>query len=563
MKYHRSLSLFGIVLIASCVRSSLSLPQSGENTAVDDDDCSIPGNSNLFGNVEKWFNGMKDHGQQFLEEHVFNQKQEDLSANRDPFPSLQNPPKYHDNDPFSSISQTISSMFEAKTEDQPTPSPHKEQDSVLSSIITTAQKFAEGKNQNSRNFHQAWTLFGEFFGEAMNQMKKTFEHINFDRFNPIGMMYFVEHEDEIKNPSWKRRRHRFHQPLQIETVQELHNALYVSHLSYVDTVAGIRDGLKMFLNNSYELIYSKIDGLPGEPAHFIAIRKEAAPLKAKKWPPLFSPPKEVNLEIMLVVRGTKEFGDILSDGLLDAADFRDGKAHAGIAKAGKYLVDQHLDLFKELLGVSKRKKIRLSMVGHSLGAGAAAIAAVLFNEVEWIDASAVAFGCPALLSWELSQSAKDYITTVVTDSDVIPRMSGASISNMFLDVMSFDWTNKALEDIGMVLDYFNVPNCDGLLKWANETFDREDRPFFPTITKERRKPVLFPPGTCIHLYRDGIGFSGTYTPCSFFDQIDVTRTMVDDHLIPTGYHRAFLDLLRDSKKDLNFDFDHDVMAIKV
>lgn len=36
---------------------------------------------------------------------------------------------------------------------------------------------------------------------------------------------------------------------------------------------------------------------------------------------------------------------------------------------------------------------------------------------------------------------------------------------------------------------------------------------------EEMTPCLFPPGTCIHFYRDGSGIDGTYVPCTFFDEV--------------------------------------------
>jgi hypothetical protein len=43
----------------------------------------------------------------------------------------------------------------------------------------------------------------------------------------------------------------------------------------------------------------------------------------------------------------------------------------------------------------------------------------------------------------------------------------------------------------------------------------------------RIQPELFPPGRVIHLYRDGVGVSGCFVPNDFFNEIDVTRRMVD------------------------------------
>jgi hypothetical protein len=50
-------------------------------------------------------------------------------------------------------------------------------------------------------------------------------------------------------------------------------------------------------------------------------------------------------------------------------------------------------------------------------------------------------------------------------------------------------------------------------------------------TKARKQPEplpieLYPAGKCIHLYRDGVGISGCIVPNTFFNQIDVSRTMI-------------------------------------
>jgi hypothetical protein len=44
---------------------------------------------------------------------------------------------------------------------------------------------------------------------------------------------------------------------------------------------------------------------------------------------------------------------------------------------------------------------------------------------------------------------------------------------------------------------------------------------------EKLVPELYPPGKCVHFFRDGSGISGNYVPNTFFDEIDVTRRMVD------------------------------------
>lgn len=437
---------------------------------------------------------------------------------------------------------------------------------LVDGLFQTARQLASSSDK-SRSHGELYALFSGAFQQAIDMMKRSMELVwsSDNRFNILSFWYYLEYEDERKNPSWKRRKHRYFKQVDLDTLQELHNGLYLSQLSYADSVHDIRDGLASFMNNTWELVYCKTEGLPREPAHFMAIKKEMKKQDGMTFPWQ----KETSyLDVTIVVRGTKELGDLLSDGLLEAEDYRDGKAHAGIAESGAYIVNKHIETLKRVLEASGRDKIRLSLVGHSLGAGTAAVAAIEYNEHPLIEASSIGFGCPALLSLNLSQTATDFVTTVVADSDIIPRMSGATFANMLLDVASYDFTSKALEDLHDFLVFVNaslpldIP-IDDILAKVNSDMDRYDRPAFAKVTKERLPRVLYPPGSCIHLFRDGFGYTASYTPCSYFDSVDLTRTLLDDHMVIPGYHRAFLTMLRDRMKNLHFDFQHDIMALPV
>jgi pimeloyl-ACP methyl ester carboxylesterase len=264
-----------------------------------------------------------------------------------------------------------------------------------------------------------------------------------------------------------------------------------------------------------------------------------------------------------VVRGTKTIADAVTDFILEASDYRGGKAHAGMIDSGKWLAEKHADLFDELRKLSGKKKIKLTLIGHSLGAGAAAIAALELNDKKNLDVNVVGFGCPALLSKELSESASDYITTVICDSDVIPRMSGATVANIALDIMEYDRYPKLQRDAKLALDDLaeNLPDLvtddrkKTVVDYIDSASEELRKKLLKPKTEERVPPVLFPPGKCVHFYRDGHSISGSIAPCTFFGEIDVTRTMVDDHLISTGYGKIFLDLMRVYHDDENFRFE--------
>ena len=110
---------------------------------------------------------------------------------------------------------------------------------------------------------------------------------------------------------------------------------------------------------------------------------------------------------------------------------------------------------------------------------------------------------------------------------------------------------------------FEIPedHLNEALGWATTHLQKDVKTDIENFTKERSTVQLFPPGTCIHLYRDGVGVTACYTPCDFFSEFDVSRTMVDDHLIATGYDRLFHEWARQQTHS-RFFFRNDVALLR-
>jgi hypothetical protein len=200
--------------------------------------------------------------------------------------------------------------------------------------------------------------------------------------------------------------------------------------------------------------------------------------------------------------------------------------------------------------------------------GAASIAGIeLHNRHDLgdnIDVKVFGFGCPALLSKDLSEQAKSYITTVVADNDCIPRMSTATMLNAILDIGEYNWIPSARRDIEdfvhYVATYFPFLFTAMIQQRILSTLDdilADTTTLIPPATTKRMIPELFPPGTCVHFYRDGFGITGNVVPCTFFHELDVSRRMIDDHLFQTGYKLIFLDLMRQQHNDHFFRFEID------
>ncbi|URE49037.1 Lipase 3 N-terminal region, partial [Musa troglodytarum] len=92
--------------------------------------------------------------------------------------------------------------------------------------------------------------------------------------------------------------------------------------------------------------------------------------------------------------------------------------------------------------------MRRQIVGHSLGGGTAALLTYILRErKEFFSGTCVAFAPAACMTWELAESGKDFITTIVNGSDLVPTFSTASIDDLRSEVMASSWLNDLRDQI--------------------------------------------------------------------------------------------------------------------
>lgn len=138
-------------------------------------------------------------------------------------------------------------------------------------------------------------------------------------------------------------------------------------------------------------------------------------------------------QLVWAFRGTTDLNDMLTDACASCASYAGGYAHWGMLEAASWFVENELPRVVALL--KERPGYSLLLVGHSLGAGTAAMLAhMLKNDpkasamVAGIKFQAVGVATPAVLTEELAEGCSDYITSVVLMHDIVPRFS---ISNVF------------------------------------------------------------------------------------------------------------------------------------
>lgn len=87
-------------------------------------------------------------------------------------------------------------------------------------------------------------------------------------------------------------------------------------------------------------------------------------------------------------------------------------------------------------------------MGHSLGGAIASLLAVMLRKKSNKElgfspdiVSAIGYATPPCVSRKLSESCADYVTTVVMQDDVIPRLSVASLTRLRIEILQTDWTS--------------------------------------------------------------------------------------------------------------------------
>lgn len=191
---------------------------------------------------------------------------------------------------------------------------------------------------------------GDTLKDVAGQLDRNFGKVleGVDGMFPFALVYFAAFTDRSLNSSKKRQLHRFYDQVTKDEIVQLHDGLYLSALSYCNSVDDFRSGLATFQRNSWELLYGTTESLPKMPSHFLLIHKELAPLVEPTIKDFFLGKSETEVVVVLVVRGTKDLSDALSDALLEPREYKDGYAHGGILDSGQALVAKHLPRLKKL-----------------------------------------------------------------------------------------------------------------------------------------------------------------------------------------------------------------------
>ncbi|XP_026657630.1 uncharacterized protein LOC103699135 isoform X2 [Phoenix dactylifera] len=296
-----------------------------------------------------------------------------------------------------------------------------------------------------------------------------------------------------------------------------------------------------------------------------------------------------NKLVILGIRGTHTVYDLITD-VVSSSDskvsFEGFSTHFGTAEAARWYLDHEMQTIKKCL--EKHKEYRLRLVGHSLGGATAALLAIMLRKKSAEElgfspeiVSAVGFGTPPCVSKELVESCASYVSTVVLQDDIIPRLSAASLTRLRNEILETDWMSVLEKEdwkgiVDLVTNAKQVMSSvqDVVVKLADYAKFRSKSKTSDVSVRKDASPLrtpheesqaiakqegavseeLFTPGTLYYLKREIDDIGGnmksreSFTlwkrhPGEHFQRILLSSNLISDHKCDSHYY-ALRDVLK-------------------
>ncbi|CAG5121550.1 unnamed protein product, partial [Candidula unifasciata] len=282
--------------------------------------------------------------------------------------------------------------------------------------------------------------------------------------------------------------------------------------------------------------------------------------------PFFVALDHVYKKVVVAVRGTLSLQDVLTDLKAEPENLPinpprdDWQGHKGMIQAAVYIKkklindgilqmawdrdEAYTNSTDWLRSARETAKYDLVLVGHSLGAGTAAILAILLK-ADYPNLHCYSYSPPGgLLTLPCVEATKSFITSVVVGKDCVPRIGLPQLEMLRADILNhIKNTNEAKWKI-----IFRGLMCCGRYSDTNPADELLERdvtahPSNSAIGLSAHMP-LYPPGQMIHVVRSHIKDKRTKGFCSSskpiyqavwasngdFDEVLVSPTMVNDHM---------------------------------
>ncbi|GKU86315.1 hypothetical protein SLEP1_g852 [Rubroshorea leprosula] len=327
--------------------------------------------------------------------------------------------------------------------------------------------------------------------------------------------------------------------------------------------------------------------------------RESNILKFVKYSSVMRPGYYIGIDprkklVIFAIRGTHTVYDLITD-IVTSSDgevtLEGYSTHFGTAEAARWFLTHEIGTIRKCL--EKYQGFRLRLVGHSLGAATASLLAIMLRKKSHKElgfnpdiVTAVGYATPPCMSKELGESCSDFVSTVVMQDDIVPRLSAASLARLRNEILQTDWMSVVEKEdwksvIDLVTNAKHVMSSVQDVAWKLADFAkfrkfpvREESPAAPLVPSASRSEIkdatvvlkeeaacavpeeLFVPGAVYYLKRnvDGYSDSGSGTgieyftllrrhPGEHFQRILLSGNLISDHKCDSHYY-ALRDVLK-------------------
>ncbi|KAL6527687.1 hypothetical protein OROMI_029498 [Orobanche minor] len=306
--------------------------------------------------------------------------------------------------------------------------------------------------------------------------------------------------------------------------------------------------------------------------------------------------------VILGIRGTHTVYDLITDIISSGHEeitYEGYSTHFGTAEAARWFLNHEMGTIRKCL--EKHKGFRLRLVGHSLGGATASLLAINLrrNSIKELGfspdiISAVGYATPPCVSKELAESCSNFVTTVVMQDDMVPRLSAASLTRLRNEIVETDWESVfSREDWKGVIDLVTnakqvVSSVQDVARRLAEYAKFRGQTKYPEIPTKKEVPrvsssntranqvklekqpdskvgeSLFVPGTVYYLKRNVDAESHhkrveyftllRRNPGEHFQRILLSGNLISDHKCDSHYY-ALRDVLKGLPSSLDDTFN--------